>query len=151
MFIFQYKASISKRNLLQRSVNRRTQPEEMIYMTMIGRIGDGLPLVSFQQDDMMANNLLEYQSQAKQLFKKMTVNSPNKGSLESNNYFFHYYIDRSICYLTLCDQNFSKRLAFQFLEDIQLEFSSLYGQKVIFPCQDNVLIKSACSCTHTCV
>lgn len=101
----------------------------MIHMAMIGRIGDGLPLVAFQQDEMMVNILMEFQSQAKQLFKKMNANSPNKGSLESSNYLFHYYIDRQICYLALCDPNFSKRLAFQFLEDIQLEFSSLYGQK----------------------
>ncbi|ESN90195.1 hypothetical protein HELRODRAFT_90867 [Helobdella robusta] len=102
----------------------------MILMTMIARIGDGLPLAASQQEDQFGPNLLEYQSQAKQLFKKMNSSTPAKGSLETNSYLFHYYVERGVCYLALCEGNFSKRLAFQYLEDLQTEFSSLYGQKV---------------------
>ena len=102
----------------------------MILMTMIARIGDGLPLAASQQDDHFGPNLLEYQSQAKQLFKKMNSSSPSKGSLETKPYLFHYLIERNVCYLVLCESGFSKRQAFQYLEDLQLEFSNLYGQKV---------------------
>ena len=35
-----------------------------------------------------------------------------------------------MCYLVLCDQSFSKRLAFSFLEDLQTEFGSTYGSRV---------------------
>ena len=35
-----------------------------------------------------------------------------------------------MCYLVLCEQSFSKRLAYSFLEDLQTEFSSIYGTKV---------------------
>ena len=35
-----------------------------------------------------------------------------------------------MCYLVLCEQSFSKRLAYSFLEDLQTEFSSNYGSKV---------------------
>lgn len=44
--------------------------------------------------------------------------------------YFSYVIERGVCFLSLCEQSFSKRLAFAFLEDLQTEFTSNYGQKV---------------------
>lgn len=44
--------------------------------------------------------------------------------------YFSYVIERGVCFLVLCEQSFSKRLAFSFLEDLQTEFTSNYGQKV---------------------
>lgn len=37
-------------------------------------------------------SLLEYQSQAKQLFRRMNQHSPNKGSLETGPYLFQYVV-----------------------------------------------------------
>lgn len=51
-------------------------------------------------------------------------------SIETGPYYFHYLIDNNVCYLTLCDKGFSKKLAFQFLEQIMLEFASQYGSRV---------------------
>lgn len=45
-------------------------------------------------------------------------------SIESNAYLFHYMIDNGICYLTLTDKSYPKRLAFLFLEDISREFEA---------------------------
>lgn len=39
-------------------------------------------------------------------------------------------IERDVCYLVLCEKNFSKRSAFSFLEDIAAEFNRLYGRQV---------------------
>jgi vesicle transport protein SEC22 len=49
-----------------------------------------------------------------------------------NIFLFHfsYIIERGVCYLILCDKSFSKRLAFQYLEDLQTEFSSQYSTRV---------------------
>lgn len=44
--------------------------------------------------------------------------------------YFSYVIERGVCFLVLCEHSFSKRLAFSFLEDLQTEFTSNYGQKV---------------------
>ena len=44
--------------------------------------------------------------------------------------FSSYLIDQDVCYLVLCEQSYSKKLAFSFLEDLAQEFSSLYGKKV---------------------
>jgi len=105
----------------------------MVLLTMIARVADGLPLaVSVQEDEQSGRSLMEYQTQAKQLFRKLSQdpNPPPKCTLEAGNYLFHYMIERSVCYLVLCDQNFSKRLTFSYLEDIQQEFSSQYGGRL---------------------
>lgn len=46
------------------------------------------------------------------------------------SYFDSYLIDNDVCYLVLCDKMFSKRLAFNYLEDIAQEFHNNYGRKV---------------------
>jgi len=63
-----------------------------------------------------------FKSQAKQLLKKLNTKSTAKMSIESNPYVFHYTIDKGICYLTLTDKSYPKRLAFLFLDDISREF-----------------------------
>ena len=44
--------------------------------------------------------------------------------------FYSYLIEQNVCYLVLCERNYSKKLAFSFLEDLSQEFNSLYGKKV---------------------
>lgn len=43
---------------------------------------------------------------------------------------FSYLIENEVCYLVLCDKLFSKRIAFNFLEDLAQEFSKSFGRKV---------------------
>ena len=35
-----------------------------------------------------------------------------------------------MCYLTLAEKSYPKRLAFQYLEELQSEFSRLYGRQI---------------------
>ncbi|CAG5129708.1 unnamed protein product [Candidula unifasciata] len=105
----------------------------MVLLTMIARVADGLPLsASVQEDEQSGRNLMEYQTQAKQLFRKLSQdpNPPTKCSLDTTNYMFHYMIERGVCYLVLCEKTFSKRLAFSYLEDLQNEFNSQYGSRL---------------------
>lgn len=103
----------------------------MVLMTMIARLSDGLPLAATMQDDEQSGkNTLEYQNQAKMLFKRLTPQSPPQCTIETGPYLFHYLIEREVCYLVLCERNYSKRLAFSYLEDIAQEFYSQYGKKV---------------------
>lgn len=61
----------------------------MIIMTMIARISDGLPLAaSVQEDEQVGRGIPTYQSQAKQLFKKLDPGSPAQMSLETGPYYF---------------------------------------------------------------
>ncbi|KAK6194901.1 vesicle-trafficking protein SEC22b [Patella vulgata] len=105
----------------------------MVLLTMIARVADGLALAaSVQEDEQAGRNLMEYQTQAKQLFRKISQDPqpPTRCSLESGPYIFHYLIERGVCFLVLCDKSFSKRLAYTFLEDIQLEFMNQYSTRV---------------------
>lgn len=105
----------------------------MVLMTMIARLVDALPLAASVHDDTHTNNgqsLVDYQNQAKLLFRKMNAGSPVRGSLETGPYLFHYLIDRDVCYLTMCDKAFSKRTAFSYLEDLSQEFYSEYGSRI---------------------
>lgn len=44
--------------------------------------------------------------------------------------YFSYLIEHDICYLVLCEKNYSKRLAYSYLDDIAQEFHALYGKRV---------------------
>ncbi|CAF0881793.1 unnamed protein product [Brachionus calyciflorus] len=106
---------------------------KMLLMTMIARLGDALPLAASVQDEIhmqSGRSLVEYQNQAKQLFKRMNQNTPSRGSVETGEYLFHYFIDQEVCYLTMCDKQFSKRTAFSYLEDLATQFFGEYGNKV---------------------
>ncbi|KAL5012899.1 hypothetical protein ScPMuIL_011450 [Solemya velum] len=105
----------------------------MVMMTMIARVADGLPLAaSMQEDEQAERNMMDYQNQAKQLFRKISVDPqpPPRCSLETGQNIFHYFIERGVCFLVLCEKSFSKRLAYNYLEDLQTEFSSQYGKRV---------------------
>lgn len=100
-------------------------------MTMIARVVDGLPLAAtMQEDEQSGCNVLEYQNQAKMLFRKLGPQSPTRCSIETGPYLFHYLIEHEICYLVLCERNYSKRLAFSYLEEIAQEFYQQYGKRV---------------------
>tara|TARA_B110000459_G_C16555613_1_gene468910 strand:- start:940 stop:1443 length:504 start_codon:yes stop_codon:yes gene_type:complete len=43
-------------------------------------------------------------------------------SYESGAYFLHYMIEGGVCYLTLTDRGYPKKLAYQYLEDLAKEF-----------------------------
>ncbi|XP_049297360.1 vesicle-trafficking protein SEC22b isoform X2 [Anopheles funestus] len=103
----------------------------MALMTMIARFVDGLPLVgTMQEDEQSGRSILEYQNQAKLLFRKLGPNSPTRCSIETGPYLFHYLIEHDVCYLVMCDKMFSKRIAFNYLEDIAQEFHNNYGRRV---------------------
>eukprot|EP00428_Durinskia_dybowskii_P068151 CAMPEP_0170407326 /NCGR_PEP_ID=MMETSP0117_2-20130122/28187_1 /TAXON_ID=400756 /ORGANISM="Durinskia baltica, Strain CSIRO CS-38" /LENGTH=227 /DNA_ID=CAMNT_0010664565 /DNA_START=59 /DNA_END=742 /DNA_ORIENTATION=+ len=99
-------------------------PIEHLY---IARVNDGLILVASMDNAVSGgtNQQMEvYKSQAKQLLKKLNPRSASKMSIESNPYVFHYMTENGICYLTLTDKSYPKRLAFLFLEEINKEFEA---------------------------
>uniref|UniRef100_A0A3Q3IUM5 Longin domain-containing protein n=1 Tax=Monopterus albus TaxID=43700 RepID=A0A3Q3IUM5_MONAL len=103
----------------------------MILLTIIARIADGLPLAaSVQEDEQSGRDLQQYQSQAKQLCRKLNAQSPARCILEAGDMYFHCLIAEDVCYLSLCEASFPKKMAFAYLEDLHTEFHYLYGKKV---------------------
>lgn len=67
------------------------------------------------------------------IFKKLGVGPskpPPRLSIESGTFTFHYLIEADVCYLTLTDKGYPKKLAFQYLEELQSEFTRLYGSQI---------------------
>ncbi|XP_019733299.1 vesicle-trafficking protein SEC22b-A [Hippocampus comes] len=103
----------------------------MIFLTMIARVADGLPLAaSMQENDQSGRDLQQYQSQAKQLCRKLNAQSPDRCTLEAKDISFHYLIAEDVCYLSLCEPSFPKKIVFAYLEDLHREFSDQYGRKI---------------------
>jgi len=104
----------------------------MVLLTMIGRAEDGLLLSAsgINDSDFSGNNSVEYQNQAKQLFKTLRADSPPQMTIETGPYVFHYLLENRICYLCLCEKTFSKRLAFSYLEELSIEFQQQYGHRL---------------------
>lgn len=104
----------------------------MVLLTMIGRSEDGLLLSAsgINDSDFGGNNSVEYQNQAKQLFRTLRADSPPQLSIETGPYVFHYLLENRICYLCLCEKTFSKRLAFSYLEELASEFQQQYGPRL---------------------
>lgn len=95
----------------------------MPVLTFVARVMDGLLLVaSMDSGSDSAATVDVCRSQAKQILKRLNPRSVAKCSIESRPYVFHYMIEQGICYLTLADKGYPKRLAFLYLEEIHQEF-----------------------------
>ena len=93
----------------------------MVVFTYIARVADGVMLVA-SMDGTAASNVARFKSDGKQLLKQLNHNSPRKCTIEAGPYQFHYLIDGAVCYLTLTEASYPKRLAFCFLDELQRKF-----------------------------
>ncbi|OEL29793.1 25.3 kDa vesicle transport protein, partial [Dichanthelium oligosanthes] len=101
-------------------------------LTMIARATDGLPLSEGLDDGRDMKDADFYKQQAKQLFKNLSKGQyeASRMSIETGPYLFHYTIEGRVCYLTLCDRSYPKKLAFQYLEDLRNEFERANGSQI---------------------
>ncbi|CEL99858.1 unnamed protein product [Vitrella brassicaformis CCMP3155] len=90
-------------------------------LTFIARATDGLILVETWDDINNNKSLQTFKQQAKQLLKKLDQ-APPRCSVDSSTHTFHYLCDSGICYMTLCEKSYPKKLAFSFLEEIHRAF-----------------------------
>ena len=69
------------------------------------------------------------------LFKKFATQSHShrtaeRASVESGKYMFHYLTEAGVCFLTLTEKGYPKKLVFQYLDELSGEFGRLYGTQV---------------------
>uniref|UniRef100_A0A0E0JG26 Longin domain-containing protein n=1 Tax=Oryza punctata TaxID=4537 RepID=A0A0E0JG26_ORYPU len=104
----------------------------MVKLTMIARVTDGLPLVEGLDDGRDLKDADFYKQQAKLLFKNLSKgqHEASRMSIETGPYLFHYIIEGRVCYLTMCDRSYPKKLAFQYLEDLKNEFERVNGNQI---------------------
>ncbi|KAG5437435.1 hypothetical protein PCANB_000866 [Pneumocystis canis] len=99
----------------------------MVKSTIIARVTDGLPLCASVDDKHSEIELQEQKQRSKIIFRKLTANSEIRASIESGQYFLHYFIDNNVCYLCICDKSYPRKLAFSYLDEISKEFWKTYG------------------------
>lgn len=64
----------------------------------------------------------KFASQTKQLSERL--------SIEASSHTFHILFAHNVCFLTLAEKGYNKKLAFQYLEELASEFSRLYGPQI---------------------
>uniref|UniRef100_A0A0E0A6B7 Longin domain-containing protein n=1 Tax=Oryza glumipatula TaxID=40148 RepID=A0A0E0A6B7_9ORYZ len=106
--------------------------DKMVKLTMIARVTDGLPLAEGLDDGRDQKDADFYKQQAKLLFKNLSKgqHEASRMSIETGPYYFHYIIEGRVCYLTMCDRSYPKKLAFQYLEDLRNEFERVNGSQI---------------------
>ncbi|KAH1075447.1 hypothetical protein J1N35_027775 [Gossypium stocksii] len=101
----------------------------MVKLTIVGRLKDGLPLAQearyMNKETTTSHNLSSnYKQQAEFL-----LNEISKGALplpsmtiRVDHHSFNYLVVNGICFITLCDSSYPRKLAFNYLQDLQKEF-----------------------------
>eukprot|EP00029_Vermamoeba_vermiformis_P001352 TRINITY_DN11525_c0_g1_i1.p1 TRINITY_DN11525_c0_g1~~TRINITY_DN11525_c0_g1_i1.p1 ORF type:complete len:218 (+),score=26.18 TRINITY_DN11525_c0_g1_i1:32-685(+) len=103
----------------------------MPLFTIISRVSDRLMLAeSLDTDEDRSQDLDFYKKQAKQLLQTLGATSEPTGIITTGNNYFLYLIENGVCYLTLCDATFPKKLAYSFLEELKKEFDIQHGADV---------------------
>jgi len=100
----------------------------MTLHTLIARVDDGFPLAA--STDNARANLEDQKQQAKRIVKLMTSSSPSEMSISSGRHYFMYIIKQGVCFLTLCENQYPKKLAVAFLNEIATEFFNLYSSQI---------------------
>merc|ERR1711907_241227 len=101
----------------------------MTKLTMIGRVPDALILAQ-STDDASTGDISAEKSQAKKILNMLTQSSPHEMRIDAGAHYFLYLVVDNVCYLTLCESRYPKKLALSYLQDLAKEFGQLFGTQV---------------------
>ena len=119
----------------------------MVRLTLLARVNDGLPLAESLDAPASSRSganahgsasgedpLETCKRQAKALFKRLGASGsdapPSRMTVETGDFLMHYIIVDNVCYLCACDRTYPKKLAYQYLEELQAEFAEKNGREV---------------------
>ncbi|KAG6754505.1 hypothetical protein POTOM_042545 [Populus tomentosa] len=108
----------------------------MVKMTIVGRVSDGLPLAQGPRYVNGENdNFLCYKQQGEFILKEisrgalvpsmMTIRIDHHSLKYPFPYLYFYLNGNGVCFMTLCDSSYPRKLAFHYLQDLQKEFEKL--------------------------
>ncbi|CAN4085925.1 unnamed protein product [Withania somnifera] len=102
----------------------------MVKMTIIGRVSDGMPLAQGPRSSVVHEEndvLTTYKQQAEFILKEISLRALHsyKMTILVNHHCFNYMVENGICYLTLCESSYPRKLAFHYLQELQQEFERL--------------------------
>ncbi|KAK4534719.1 hypothetical protein CDCA_CDCA02G0744 [Cyanidium caldarium] len=112
-------------------------------ITLISRVTDALPLAASLADDKdaYANELQEYERQAKRIVKNVCAERSRSvtglsssvsgaATVDVGYFVFHYLVAGAVVYLTLAEKAYPRKLAFAFLDELRREFETVYGRQI---------------------
>ncbi|KAJ0043865.1 hypothetical protein Pint_17433 [Pistacia integerrima] len=97
----------------------------MVNLTIVGRVRDGLALAQGPRYINQVNdNFSFYKQQAEFILKEISRGAlaPSKMTIRVDHNSFHYLMENGICFITLSDSSYPRKLAFHYLQDLQKEF-----------------------------
>ncbi|KAL9128575.1 MAG: hypothetical protein Q9217_002774 [Psora testacea] len=100
----------------------------MVKSTQICRI-DGLMLAASVDDASTEAELSGPKTNAKMIVRRLNRNSESRASIEAEKYTLHYLIQDQVCFLTICDRSYPRKLAFTYLQDLATEFTTTYSSQ----------------------
>ncbi|KAJ6883052.1 25.3 kDa vesicle transport protein isoform X1 [Populus alba x Populus x berolinensis] len=100
----------------------------MVKITIVGRVIDGLPLAQGPRYVNGENdNFLCYKQQGEFILKEISRGAlvPSMMTIRIDHHSLNYLIGNGVCFMTLCDSSYPRKLAFHYLQDLQKEFEKL--------------------------
>jgi len=122
----------------RRPPNGQKNNNNMVRLTLIARLSDGLPLAEGLDAD-KSPELEQAKAQAKAIFRRLAGGGaggappppgPPRATAEAGALCHHWLVDGGAVFLTSADRAYPRRLAFQYLEELASEFSRLYGPQL---------------------
>ncbi|XP_072967475.1 25.3 kDa vesicle transport protein SEC22-1 [Typha angustifolia] len=113
----------------------------MVKLTLVGRLSDGMPISQtptyLNEEDGVSSF---YRQQAELVLKEISRGALkySKMSILIDHHCFHYLMGNGVCYITLCESWYPRKLAFHYLNDLKEEF-----EKVDVAVVDSVLMPYA--------
>lgn len=71
----------------------------------------------------------ELNAQTNQILKRLNDQTPSRCSVNAGSFVYHWLIEGEVCFLALCEREYPKALAFQYLEELQSSFHQKHGRE----------------------
>jgi hypothetical protein len=89
-----------------------------------------LILAESMDTDASGSEMEGLRKQAKKLLETIARSGESSAVYTSGNFYFIHITENDVCYLTLCDGSYPKKLAYSFLEELKKEFDVQHGAEV---------------------
>ncbi|XP_023748083.1 25.3 kDa vesicle transport protein isoform X2 [Lactuca sativa] len=99
----------------------------MVKLTVVGRVNDGLPISQGPLYEEDGDNTI-YKQHAEFLLHEISMAAlpPSATTiLLPHHHCFNYVVKNGVCFITLCDALYPRKLAFHYLQDLQKEFDKI--------------------------
>ncbi|KAD5961233.1 hypothetical protein E3N88_12706 [Mikania micrantha] len=104
----------------------------MVKLTIVGRMHDGLPISQGRPVYDEEDDTIVFKKHAEFLLHEISMAAlpPSTTTIFLHHHCFNYMVRNGICFITLCDVSYPRKLAFHYLQDLQKEFDKIDPEQV---------------------